>query len=218
MNPRWWRWRWWWWWRRWRGIWRRRSLTSSESSHLLLQLTHCFNCEKKEEEDLLYRFLGFQIESGCVNNTLPFFLFLVTICFEICAFLPSRVENGGGQGESGQGRDCKSYTGIGRLTVHPETTTVASAADEYSTELTDFGADWFNSISRSPGHGGEKQENEHGDWYESGITNLPLSCCTVPIRFSTITNSTFPFPFPSTAFSFFGVGDLPFFFFFLTLV
>lgn len=111
----------------------------------------------------------------------------------VCSFvLPSSVENGGGQGETGQGRDSKSYTGIGSLTVHPESTTVSTAnADESSTELTDSCADGFNNIRSD---GGE-EEKEHGDGdgerKESRMTILPLSCA-VPIRFSTITNPTFP--------------------------
>lgn len=138
-----------------------------------------------------------------------FFQWLLFVNFSRRFFflvLPSSVENGGGQGETGQGRDSKSYTGIRRLTVHPESTTVSSVnADEYSTELTDSGADGFNHIRSDDG--GE-EEIEHGDGDRDGerkesiMTILPL-CFTLPIRFSTITNPTFPSQLLFSSFFFF---------------
>ena len=128
-------------WKRWIGIGRWRSLTSSESFHLLTYNT--LKPQKKipssEKDNLLYQWTLIpkvcQI-SFCSSNFQFFF-------FENFGFrassLPSVAENGGAQGETGQGRDSESYSGIRSCCVLPESTvvpfvssasTAAAAADK----------------------------------------------------------------------------------------
>lgn len=79
--------------------------------------------------------------------------------------LPRVVENGGGQGETGQGRDGKSYSGIWSCCTTDVTASIAAAADEedssyFTDDVTNKLKDMRWSRCRK---WGDKEEQEHGE-------------------------------------------------------
>lgn len=79
--------------------------------------------------------------------------------------LPRAVENGGGQGETGQGRDGKSYSGIWSCCTTDVTASIAAAADEedssyFADDVTNKLKDMRWSRCRK---WGDKEEQEHGE-------------------------------------------------------